>query len=486
MSSETNNKTTKSLLNRNKGTFKKAIVALFLTSSLTISAGFAKADDQSSVFNKIYHVYNGEEYIGYVSDKKLVDELIENKKQESSAKFKGYALEAGENITVVPEQIFNVEVKDEETLNKLDDIIEVEASAVALTIDGQVVTYLQNEAAYDELMNRVKLQYVSQKELDVIATRPSVEQLPELKENETRIVEVSLEQEVKVEETIVNPLEMKTVDEAFELLKNGTLKPETYTVQQGDVLGAIAKKHNLTTQQLMDLNKGVTENTVLKIGQSLNVTVLKPLVTVKVVKESVKPETVAFTKVTEQDATKLKGESAVKQQGVNGKKTITAVETIVNGQATSHVKTKEVVVTEPVNEVTVVGTKVIPSRGTGSFVWPTNGGYISSPMGPRWGEFHRGIDIARPSNLTIKAADNGVVTAAGWEGTYGYRIVVNHNNGYQTLYAHLSKINVSVGQVVGQGSAIGIMGSTGNSTGTHLHFEVQKNGALVNPTAYLP
>lgn len=101
------------------------------------------------------------------------------------------------------------------------------------------------------------------------------------------------------------------------------------------------------------------------------------------------------------------------------------------------------------------------------------------------GEFHRGIDIARPSNYTIKASDNGVVTFTGWDGTYGNKIVINHNNGYETVYAHLSQIDVTVGQVVAQGSSIGIMGSTGNSTGTHLHFEVHQNGSVVNPLSYL-
>ena len=116
---------------------------------------------------------------------------------------------------------------------------------------------------------------------------------------------------------------------------------------------------------------------------------------------------------------------------------------------------------------------------------PTNGGYISSNMGSRWGSYHRGIDIARPSNFTIKAADNGTVTFVGWDGTYGNKIVINHNNGFQTVYAHLSSINVRVGQVVPAGSAIGVMGSTGNSTGVHLHFEVIRNGTNVNPLSYL-
>ncbi len=76
----------------------------------------------------------------------------------------------------------------------------------------------------------------------------------------------------------------------------------------------------------------------------------------------------------------------------------------------------------------------------------------------RWGSYHRGLDIAGPSNYNIKASDNGVVTAVGWDGSYGYRVIINHNNGYETLYAHLSRIDVKVGQIVPQGSVIGNYG----------------------------
>ena len=107
----------------------------------------------------------------------------------------------------------------------------------------------------------------------------------------------------------------------------------------------------------------------------------------------------------------------------------------------------------------------------------------------KWGcvgaQLHRGIDIARPSSRTILAADNGVVVSAGWDGAYGNKVVIDHNNGYKTLYAHLSSINVKVGQTVPQGANLGVMGSTGRSTGVHLHFEVTKNGSLVNPLSVL-
>lgn len=132
------------------------------------------------------------------------------------------------------------------------------------------------------------------------------------------------------------------------------------------------------------------------------------------------------------------------------------------------------------------GTKVVPSRGTGNLVRPVNGGYITSYVGMRWGSFHKGLDFAGTSNLVIKAADNGVVVSAGWNnGGYGYRVVIDHNNGMRTTYSHMSAIMVQVGEVVRKGQQIGVMGQTGFATGVHLHFEVYVNGSIVNPLDYL-
>ncbi|CAM5197833.1 Murein DD-endopeptidase MepM/ murein hydrolase activator NlpD OS=Ureibacillus acetophenoni OX=614649 GN=SAMN05877842_105181 PE=4 SV=1 [Ureibacillus acetophenoni] len=242
--------------------------------------------------------------------------------------------------------------------------------------------------------------------------------------------------------------------------------------------------HNLKTAELLELNPDLNENSVLQIGQQINVTVEKPLVNVQVVQEKLLNEKIDYQKVVEEDSTMYKGETVTKQQGVQGQKQSSYVITEVNGKVTEKTVTSEVILQKPIDHIVKVGTKVISSRGTGDFSWPAVGGYISSGMGSRWGSYHRGLDIAGPSNYNIKAADNGVVTAAGWDGSYGYRIIINHNNGYKTLYAHLSRIDVKVGQTVPKGSVIGIMGSTGNSTGTHLHFEIHKNGSLVNPLSY--
>ncbi|WP_156288468.1 murein hydrolase activator EnvC family protein [Oceanobacillus salinisoli] len=128
------------------------------------------------------------------------------------------------------------------------------------------------------------------------------------------------------------------------------------------------------------------------------------------------------------------------------------------------------------------------SRG-GLFAWPTDGGYISSGMGPRWGRSHNGTDIARTDRSTIPpiySVLEGVVESASFNnGGYGNTVVIRHSNGMKTLYAHLSSISVSTGQKVSKGQKIGVMGSTGRSTGIHLHLEAYKNGTRVDPEDYL-
>jgi len=153
-----------------------------------------------------------------------------------------------------------------------------------------------------------------------------------------------------------------------------------------------------------------------------------------------------------------------------------------NGQVVDRKIIKQDVITQPVAKIMERGTKVIPSRGTGRLSWPAKG-YISSGFGSRWGRLHIGIDIA--GSGSVLAADNGRVTLAGWDGDYGKAVVIDHGNGMQTLYGHLSTINVKVGDVVEQGKKIGVKGSTGDSTGVHLHFEVHQNGRVQNPMRFL-
>ncbi|TQR20040.1 peptidoglycan DD-metalloendopeptidase family protein [Psychrobacillus vulpis] len=471
--------------NRKSNMMKKAAITVLLISGISFNMAFAN-EGEGSALKEIYHIYSNGQYVGALSDKTEMQTIFDQKIKASSSQYKDLTLKAGSNISVIAEQVFTPSTNDEATLKKLDKLIGVETTAFALSINDEMAVYVKDLEAYHEVIRKLKLHFVSEEDLKALEARKSSnEPLPELKENETRMIDILLKEKVSGVTVDVSPEKLVSADEAVKLLLDGTLEKETYKVTEGDVLGTIASKHNLTTAELLNINPGVTESTVLQIGQELNVTVLKPLINVEVQYEKKAVEPIKHTKKVVEIDEMFKGDTKVKQEGSDGKKIATYLVRNVNGTQVGQSVKEETILVEPKEHIVLKGTKVIPSRGSGIFAWPAEGGYISSQMGYRWGRKHEGIDIARPSGFTIKAADNGVVVAAGWDGTYGQRIIVDHKNGYKTTYAHLSSISVNVGDVVPQGSKLGVMGSTGRSTGTHLHFEVEKNGVTINPVSVL-
>ena len=125
-----------------------------------------------------------------------------------------------------------------------------------------------------------------------------------------------------------------------------------------------------------------------------------------------------------------------------------------------------------------------PAAAPGRLAWPLNAP-ITSPFGMRWGRMHEGIDLGAPQGTPIHAAANGVVVYCGWMDGYGNLVVIDHGGGIATAYGHQSAIAVGCNQQVTQGQVIGYVGSTGHSTGPHLHFEVRVNGTPVDPLGYL-
>jgi murein DD-endopeptidase MepM/ murein hydrolase activator NlpD len=234
------------------------------------------------------------------------------------------------------------------------------------------------------------------------------------------------------------------------------------------------------------LNPKLDKEDKLKEGQELIVLAYEPYTQVIVKERLTKKYTIDHETDVKEDDSLLKGKTKIKQKGKDGKKSVQYAITKTNGKVTEEKVLDEKILSEPVKEIKLKGTKEIPSQGTGSFHWPTVGGTVTSQKGQRWGRDHKGIDIAGSSNSSILAADNGKVVSAGYTtGGYGNKIVINHNNGFKTIYAHLASISVSPGETVKKGQKIGVMGSTGNSTGVHLHFELYKNGALQNPLNYV-
>lgn len=150
---------------------------------------------------------------------------------------------------------------------------------------------------------------------------------------------------------------------------------------------------------------------------------------------------------------------------------------------------KEVVITRKESTKTAAkSTAVLASRSSStalSGAWPVKG-TLTSRFGQRDGSFHKGVDLAAPTGTNVYAYADGKVVFSGWDnGGYGYLVIISHGNGIETYYGHNSKLLVSAGQQVKKGQHIAEVGSTGESTGSHLHFEIRKNGTPVNPLNYL-
>jgi murein DD-endopeptidase MepM/ murein hydrolase activator NlpD len=451
------------------------VVALGLTSQVVL------ADDEE--LSKVYHVYVDGEHVGIVDNKDIVEDYIAETISDHQDE-NDFTYTVNEEINFVTETVFSSEADNQEVLDHLEEELTVAVEAEALTIGDEVVGYFAEKDLAEQVIQEYKEKFVSEDVLEKIDNDSERESEP-LSVGESHIIDVSLTEEVSIEDKKISEDEILTVEEGVTLLEKGTLENKKHVVDDGDVLGSIASEYDLSLDELLELNPDLTEDSLIKIGDELNVTAYEPFVEVVVTEEKLDEEEIAYETEVEESEDMYKGEEEVKQEGENG--TVEKHYQIkkVNGNTVDTEVLDENVTKEPTNKVIVKGTKVVSSRGTGDFHWPAVGGYISSHQGKRWGSFHKGIDIAGVSDRSILAADNGKVTSAGWDdGGYGNKVVIDHNNGYRTIYAHLSSIDVSSGQTVEKGQKIGVMGDTGFSTGIHLHFEVYKDGSLENPADY--
>lgn len=179
-------------------------------------------------------------------------------------------------------------------------------------------------------------------------------------------------------------------------------------------------------------------------------------------------------------------QTKVLQQPSAGHREVVATVTYRNDREESTEILMENVELEAVAKIVERGTKIPPT-----YMKPLSGGRITSQFGPRKAPkrgastYHKGVDYATPTGTAVMASAAGTVVKAGWGSGYGYVIYIQHSDGRQTRYGHLSKVLVSAGQTVSQGQKIALSGNTGVSTGPHLHFEMLIGGVQVNPLKYL-
>ncbi|MED1795403.1 LysM peptidoglycan-binding domain-containing M23 family metallopeptidase [Brevibacillus nitrificans] len=461
-------------------THKKQTISIAAGLVLTVAAGASAQYYYTSNINSVYHVLvNGQE-IGVVDNPAVVKNWTASKLQEEQAK-NGLSLTLADYITFQEERKYKAPFDNESTVRALSDIADIKVEAVKLIVDGKVVGYAADQNTADQVLAHVKEKFSgvpaqADKKVAVAAASLSAPA------KSSPIKEVTFKEQVETESDSVTAAQVLPADKLEELLVKGTFKQLTHTVVEGDCIGCIAKKYGITSNDIYANNPGITENTLLQLGQQINVTAIRPFVTVQVKEDLSQKETIAFSTQINNNDKLPKGETKVVQEGRDGSKMVQYEIVKENGQVVAKNIVKQDVIAQPIAKIVERGTKVIPSRGTGRLSWPASG-YISSGFGTRWGRMHKGIDIA--GSGSVLAADNGRVKFAGWDGDYGKAVIIDHGNGMETLYGHMSTISVNVGDVVAQGKKIGVKGSTGDSTGVHLHFEVHQNGRIQNPMRYL-
>ncbi len=256
-----------------------------------------------------------------------------------------------------------------------------------------------------------------------------------------------------------------------------------YTVQSGDTVSDIAEQFGVSPDSILWANPKLEDNPdMLSLGQVLNVPPTSGVL-----------YTVQSGDTVQKIANNLKGKKKVddivqaivslefnkERHGLDP-----PAYPLIAGQFLMVPGGTKPYIAKAVNTYSSGPVPSRAARGTGRFGWP-----VSGRITQKYYARHPGIDVAAPKGTPVLAADAGYVTFAGWDNervSYGYMILINHGNGYVTRYAHLSAFIVSVGASVKKGQLIGRVGSTGNSTGPHLHFEVIRGGGRLNPFSVLP
>ena len=359
-----------------------------------------------------------------------------------------------------------VESREEFTENLSEELGMVEYAYV-LYIDDEPVAATTFPNALEEMLDQLKKGYVTANTVDSYF-----------------VENVEIKQEYVDASLVMN---LGNIAEILNATKAGEV---TYTVAAGDSYYYIAELYGMSVDDLLDANPGYDPK-LLRVGDVLTISNAVPYLTVVNVERQNYVQDVPYPVEYEDDNSMYQGDYKVVSPGVFGKADVTANVTYINGEETARQVVASVTLSDPVTETQMRGTIPRPTWfPTGSFRWPCSGS-ITSYFGYRntgirgASTYHQGLDIANGYGTAICAADGGTVTYSGWRGGYGYLVIIDHGNGYQTYYGHNSSLVVSVGEHVYKGQQIARMGSTGVSSGNHCHFGILKNGTFVNPLNYL-
>lgn len=357
----------------------------------------------------------------------------------------------------------------------IDEIDSAMISAYAIKINNEDKVYLKTEQDAQNVLYDLKKIYISDDE-------------------NTEIVKIYFDENIEIEKVYLNVIDLeniRTVEDALNLIVKGTDEERKHKIKRGENFWVLADDYKISVNDLIKANPEVVPER-LQIGQEVSLIVPEPLINVCTVENVTYNEKIKYDVVYEDNANLYKDEYRVKLRGAYGTKEIEAELVKKDGRELGKVVLNEEIISEPITKVVYKGTKnPPPSIGTGVFSKPLSRGTITSGYGMRFHpvyrtyRMHTGVDIAAPKGTPVLASDGGKVIFAGWKTGYGNCVVIDHGANLTSMYGHLSSISVKVGQKVYKGKTIGGVGSTGTSTGNHLHFEIRKLGNDINPNKYI-
>ena len=422
----------------------------------------------TTLYSTSYAVTVDGEPVGVVADQSVVDRAIQTVEAQGT-RLLGYDYQVDGQVDYDFTLTLKSQLSDQRTiqnyfyeqLNQVSD----QVKSYEVMVDGRSVGVVKDLEGLGDMLDELKAQYTTE-----------------------NTVQTGFVENLQVHPVYAVENQM-TVGEMEEALTANTTGDTTYTVEKGDTFNAIAYANDMSVSDLTALNPDVDINRLM-VGDVLNVKELIPVLSVQTQDHEVYAQTIECPVEEVEDSSMYIGDTKVLTQGEEGEARVEADVVYVNGVEQERTIISSTTVREPTTTVMAVGTKEKPKTASkGYFIWPTSSHRINSYFGGRnlWGsyDYHSGLDIHASYGEQIKAADGGTVTFAGWRGSYGNLVIITHDNGIQTYYAHNSSFLVSAGEKVYQGQPIARAGSTGNSSGPHCHFEVRVGGSAVNPLNYL-
>lgn len=481
----------------------KVIITIILALVISTVLVFFIPKKETIEPKSVYRVYLAGKSIGLIEDKGSLDTYIDNEQQSLKEKYQADKVYAPEDLEIVKDVTYNEDVSTtKEIYDKIKDIEPFTIKGYEITIEGIDTTneqgeevkgkdqtiYVLDKNVFEEAMDRTIRSFVDSDSYDKYLNNEQKE--IESGDTGTIIENIYIENKVTVKETNIPSDETiyENSDDLSKYLLFGTLdEQQKYTVQSGDTISDVSFNNKLSNEEFLIANPEFNDvNSLLYEGQQVTISIIKPQFRLIEIDHQVSTQDIPYETETRYDNTQPTTYEETIQEGVVGSQLVTSKVQKVNGQVENAVidNSATQVLKEPIKRIIVKGTKQ-PSYGGGTnsslssnskiegyWLWPTRTPYyISSPYGYRWGTLHDGTDIAGAGyGSPIYASNNGIVVASTYKYDNGEYIIINHNNGYYTLYAHLSERYVSVGQEVTIGQTIGAMGQSGYATGPHLHF----------------